>query len=175
MTTKQKNEEYQATLTAQMEEVKGLLIKANERAEDQARTITKLNQDALQARKQQDGEGIAWEANSSKNYDYFGSFTLAGVEHGICLTSTWKNSDRQIQSKAGKKGQRLFVFPFKTEVDTEEPPADHDDDDDVAVKKPFVYNQVPDNDAENGRYDNVVVNKDHSLDDGDKPTHERGE
>ena len=114
MTTKQKNEEYQATLTAQMEEVKGLLIKANERAEDQARTITKLNQDALQARKQQDGEGIAWEANSSKNYDYFGTRT-------------------------GHSGPLM-----------------------------------PDNDAENGRYDDVVVNKGHSLDDGDKQTHERG-
>ena len=164
MTTKQKNEEYQATLTAQMEQMKVLLIKADERAEDQARTITKLNQDALQTRKQQDGEGIAWEANSSKNYDYFGSFTLAGVEHGICLTSTWKNSDRQIQSKAGKKGQRLFVFPFKKLTNKE----------DFEATTGHAGPLMPDNDAENGRYDNVVVNTDHSLDDGDKQTHERG-
>ena len=153
MTTKQKNEEYQATLTAQMEEVKGLLIKANERNEDQARTITQLNQKVRQT-EQRYNDDIAWEnLNPKKDYNYFGSFKIDGKEYGICLSDTWKNSDRLIKSKEGKKGQRISVFPF-----TNKQGAD-----------------VPSDNAESGRYDDVVVNKDHSLDDGDKPTEERGE
>jgi hypothetical protein len=157
MTKKQEQE-----LLATVEELKQQRVESDARAEDQARTITQQNQQLLQQRKQQDGEGIAWEADSSKNYDSFGSFTLNGVEYGICLTSTWKNSDRQIQSKAGKKGQRLFVFAFKTSKEQFEADTGH--------SGPL----MPDNDAENGRYDDVVVNKGHSLDDGDLPTHERG-
>lgn len=146
----------------QEQEILARLEAAEQRTEDQARTITQLNQKVRQTQ-QRYSDDIAWESlDPKKDYNYFGSFKIDGKEYGLCLSFNWRNSDRMIKSKEGKRGQRISVFPFKTSKEQFEADTGH--------SGPL----MPDNDAENGRYDNVVVNKDHSLTDGDKPTHERG-